>query len=171
VKLIVRHQSSEAIASPWKAAMLRTMLLRRGRALGGTHFVHLHSDQVLTMNTLTHGNWKRRLEDLGPGDSLCYSAITLWKSRHYLRLDWLEHYWGGVKGDDENQRCVAFADDGLSVFTEEFPALNNVHPARSRSRMLACNTHTRTHARTHAHTHTHTHIGAARGASAAVSAI
>ena len=25
---------------------------------------------------------------------------------------------GGVKGDDENQRCVAFADDGLSVFTD-----------------------------------------------------
>jgi glycosyltransferase involved in cell wall biosynthesis len=126
VKMIIQHQSSELIGSPWKAAMLRNVLLRRGRALGGTHFVHLHSDQVLTMNTLSHGNWKRRLEDLGPGDSLCYSAITLWKARHYLRLDWLEHYYGGVKSDAENQRCVAFADEAGTVFTEEFPALNNI---------------------------------------------
>jgi hypothetical protein len=54
-------------ADPWGDMQA---LLQEGRALGGTHFVVLHSDELLSASLLVDGSWWAALRGLEVGESL-----------------------------------------------------------------------------------------------------
>lgn len=61
------------------------MLLTDGREEGGTHFVVLHSDELLT-TSLVAGDalWWKALQSLNKGDSLTLPWFHLWKSLRFV---------------------------------------------------------------------------------------
>lgn len=62
-------------------------LIDAARALGGTHFIHLDADEILTANCATD-NWLRnRILSLKPGQVISLRMIHLWKGVDYYRDD------------------------------------------------------------------------------------
>jgi len=83
-------------------------LLEEGRRAGGTHFVVLHTDEVLSTSWL-HGLWWQSLRALDVGESLSVPWVHFWKSLRYARADWMMSHQG-----PRSLRIVdvAFRDDG-----------------------------------------------------------
>ena len=92
------------------------LLLKAGRLAGGTHFVTLHSDEVLSLSLIEPKDiWWKALSSLSRGDSLTLPWFHLWKSLRYVRGDWLLERVGprSLRFVD-----VAFRDDGKCSYLE-----------------------------------------------------
>ncbi len=87
----------------------RQKLLDTGRAIGGTHFIELDADEVLSA-ACAHNNWLRaKMLSLRKGQILHLPIINLWKSFDYYR--------DGKTGEfpDIVQCSAIFCDDGTST--------------------------------------------------------
>jgi GT2 family glycosyltransferase/glycosyltransferase involved in cell wall biosynthesis len=88
----------------------RSLVLQAGRDIGGTHFIFLDADEVLTGNFLPVCG--EVLESLQPGESFSMNLIHLWKSINQYRHDnsiWTHHY-----------KALIFADDGKMSYRSDF---------------------------------------------------
>lgn len=89
----------------------RQKLLDVGRECGGTHFIELDADEVLTAPCLKN-NWLRnKILALKKGQILRLPIINLWKSFDYFRID-KERYPGIVP------LSAIFCDDGVSTLED-----------------------------------------------------
>ncbi len=89
----------------------RNALLKAGREIGGTHFIVIDADEMLTANCL-QDNWiAKQIDALQPGDRLMLNWIHLWKSPDFYRADegWRYRY-----------KDFAFCDDGQCCYSSEF---------------------------------------------------
>lgn len=89
----------------------RNALLKAGREIGGTHFIVIDADEMLTANCL-QDNWlTKQIETLKPGDRLMLNWIHLWKSPDFYRSDdgWKYRY-----------KDFIFCDDGQCSYSSEF---------------------------------------------------
>jgi hypothetical protein len=102
-------------------------LLEAGRAMGGTHFVVVHSDEMLTTSFIDEGSslWWDALAALKIGDSLTLSWVHMWKSMRYIRTDWLAvgHAARSLRYVD-----VAFRDDGRCSFLSNRAEYDDARP-------------------------------------------
>ena len=64
-------------------------LLEEGRALGGTHFLVLHADEMLTTSLVMDTTWWDAMRALAVGESLSLVWVHFWKSMRYARADWM----------------------------------------------------------------------------------
>ena len=103
-------------------------LLEAGRAMGGTHFVVVHSDEMLTTSFVDGGSslWWDVLTALRIGDSLTLSWAHMWKSMRFVRTDWL-----GMGDAARSLRYVdvAFRDDGRCSFLSNRAEYDDARPA------------------------------------------
>jgi hypothetical protein len=90
----------------------RNSLLDLGRSMGGTHFLVLDADELLTSNFHKAGGIRQICEAMAPGDSIEFQWIQLWRSTSYFRVD------GGKWG--ENYKPFLFCDNGYSRYVSEF---------------------------------------------------
>jgi len=68
----------------------RNALLDAGRKLGGTHFIVLDADELLTANCAHNNLLRNEILKLQPGDSMILHWISLSKSIHTFRAQKLE---------------------------------------------------------------------------------
>ncbi|HSW73678.1 MAG TPA: glycosyltransferase family A protein [Candidatus Limnocylindria bacterium] len=87
-------------------------LLAAGRALGGTHFIHLDADEMFTANCLEGNFLRSRILELKPGDRLRMNWIQLWRSVDYYRFDSSIWTW--------NYKDFIFCDDGICGYLSGF---------------------------------------------------
>jgi glycosyltransferase involved in cell wall biosynthesis len=95
----------------------RNALLKAGREIGGTHFIVIDADEMLTANCSQDGYLREQIIALQPGDRLLLNWIHLWKSPEFFRSDdgWRSRY-----------KDFIFCDNGLCSYTSEF-----IHTART----------------------------------------
>lgn len=94
----------------------RSELLKKGRELGGTHFIWLDADESFSNNF--YDNHYNILKSLKLGQALCMEWICLWKSAFKQRFDnsiWVKNY-----------KDFIFCDDQISDFEEQ-----NLHENRT----------------------------------------
>lgn len=96
----------------------RNKLLSAGRAIGGTHFLVIDSDEIFTSNLLEDNKLRNEILKLAPGDKLCLTWINLWRSVDYFRYD--NSVWSCSTAD-----CI-FCDDGKCFYKSDF-----IHTSRS----------------------------------------
>lgn len=90
----------------------RNRLLKAGRDIGGTHFIVLDADEMITANCMQNDFLRKKILMLKPGDSLDMWFYNLWRSINNYRNDgsvWSPKFWG-----------LAFCDDGTCKFNSEF---------------------------------------------------
>ena len=68
----------------WNEASNRNQLLEFGRSLGGTHFLTIDADELLTSNLHQIGGIRAIGERMSPGDSLEFQWLQLWRSTSYF---------------------------------------------------------------------------------------
>lgn len=90
----------------------RNALLLAGRELGGTHFIVIDADEMLTANCLKNNYLKKTILSLNPGDQLALNWIQLWRSPNQYRHD--SSVW------TNNYRYCIFCDDGTSDYGSLF---------------------------------------------------
>lgn len=95
----------------------RNALLREGRKLGGTHFIVLDADELLTANCLDNQFLRTIITTLRPGESLALNWIQLWRSTNYYRFDKSVWTW--------NYKSIIFCDDRNCFYDSAF-----IHTAR-----------------------------------------
>ena len=62
----------------------KSLLLEEGRKHGGTHFIILDADEMVSANCVENNYLRQRILELRPGDCLCLYWISLWKGvDHY----------------------------------------------------------------------------------------
>ena len=89
----------------------RQKLLDAGRECGGTHFIELDADEVLTA-PCKHKNWlRKKILSLKKGQILRLPIINLWKSFDYFRVD--RGQFPGIV-----PLSAIFCDDGVSTLEE-----------------------------------------------------
>lgn len=94
----------------------RSDLLKKGRELGGTHFIWLDADESFSNNF--YNNYVSIFKSLKPGQALNMEWICLWKSAFKQRFDnsiWVKNY-----------KDFVFCDDQISDFNEQ-----NLHENRT----------------------------------------
>ena len=96
----------------------RNALLKAGREIGGTHFIVIDADEILTANCLSNNILKKRILELKPGDKLCITWIQLWRSVDQYRHD--KSCWSNQQGD------FIFCDSGTAFYSSDF-----IHTSRS----------------------------------------
>jgi len=96
----------------------RNKLLNEGRRIGGTHFIVIDADEILTANFLENDFLKNKILSLNRGDMLILKWIQLWRSVDNFRDD--DSVWS--KGF---VNCI-FCDDGCCSYSSEF-----IHTPRS----------------------------------------
>lgn len=89
----------------------KNALLKAGREIGGTHFIVIDADEMLTANCLQNNFLRNRIKDLKPGDRLLLNWIHLWKRPDFYRSDagWRNRF-----------KDFIFCDDGLCSYDSEF---------------------------------------------------
>lgn len=89
----------------------KNALLKAGREIGGTHFIVIDADEMLTANCLQNDFLRNRIKDLKPGDRLMLNWIHLWKQPDFYRSDagWAYRF-----------KDFIFCDDGLCSYSSEF---------------------------------------------------
>ncbi len=90
----------------------RNRLLEEGRKIGGTHFIVLDADEIITSNAIKQDMLRIGIMKMKPGDVLMLNWIQLWRSVKQYRLDssqWSHHY-----------KDFAFCDDGRCSYDSEF---------------------------------------------------
>jgi hypothetical protein len=83
-------------------SLWRSELLKKGRELGGTHFIWLDADESFTNNF--HTNYIKILKSLKPGQAVTMEWICLWKSVFKQRFDnsiWVKSYKDFIFCDDQ----------------------------------------------------------------------
>lgn len=78
----------------------RNKLLQAGREIGGTHFIALDADEILTAPCAQNNYLRNRIIHLKPGDKIKVAMLRLWGS--------LDHYI-----DDMDALTPIFCDDGV----------------------------------------------------------
>ena len=102
----------------------KNKLLTAGRSIGGTHFIFLDADEILSANCLEN-NWLRStILSLAPGEKLVLRLIDLWKSPYFYRID---HFPYANRILD-----CAFHDDGMCYYDSEF-----IHTSHSPQHRIA----------------------------------
>lgn len=71
----------------------RNRLLLEGRAIGGTHFIVLDMDEMITSNSLNNNYLRNQILSLEPGDRLHLLLIQLWRSISQFRTDEGPYTW------------------------------------------------------------------------------
>lgn len=80
----------------------KNKLLQAGREIGGTHFIVIDADEMLTSNFLKNNMLRTIVSQLQPGDTLALCWIQLWRSINYYRFDNSVWTW--------NYKTIVFAD-------------------------------------------------------------
>lgn len=96
----------------------RNLLLDTGREVGGTHFVVLDADEVITSNCLVDNFLKNHILSLQLGDRLYLNWIELWRSTEQYRFD--ESVWTW------NYKDFIFCDDRICSYESDF-----IHTSRT----------------------------------------
>lgn len=87
----------------------RQKLLDAGRQIGGTHFIILDADEIMTANC-AHNNYLRNIIlRLNPGDRLMLPIMHMWKTKDRYRT-----YF------NETKKCFIFCDDGVCSYINQF---------------------------------------------------
>lgn len=90
---------------------VRKRLIEIGRKHGGTHFIFLDADEVLTSNF--QDKCKNLIEKMTPGQKIYLPWISLWKSNEFYRDD-----SGGMFNNPPKD--VIYCDDGHSGYSYAF---------------------------------------------------
>jgi glycosyltransferase involved in cell wall biosynthesis len=95
----------------------RNTLLNAGREIGGTHFIVIDADEILTSNCSQNDFLRNSIKELNPGDRLLLNWIHLWKNPDFFRSDedWRYRY-----------KDFIFCDDGLCTYASDF-----IHTSRT----------------------------------------
>lgn len=105
------HLLTKIKREPRNEPLDRNRLLQFARSLGGTHFLVIDSDELLTSN-LQLQELLNICSRLNPGDSVQLQWIQLWRSTDKFRVD--KGIWG------ENYKTFLFADDQSSFYKSDF---------------------------------------------------
>jgi hypothetical protein len=92
-------------------------LLEAGRRAGGTHFILMDADEIISANALKDNLLRKIILSLKPGDVIALEWIPLWRSPFYYRVD--DNCY--VKGD----KHIIFCDTGSASYTTSY-----IHGAR-----------------------------------------
>lgn len=98
----------------------KNRLLKSGRSIGGTHFIVIDADEIISGNCLDNDYLKQEILKLSPGDSISLKWTQLWRSILYYRDDaspWSSKY-----------KEIIFCDDQASFFPEDFIHAKPVPP-------------------------------------------
>jgi hypothetical protein len=91
----------------------RQKLLDAGRAIGGTHFIVIDADELLTANC-AHNNFLRtHILRLNPGDRIFMHIMHCWGSLERYRI-----YF------NEKMKCFIFCDDGKGNYYAQLLHIN-----------------------------------------------
>lgn len=90
----------------------KNALLSAGRQLGGTHYIVLDADEILSSNFLENNFLRNKILALEPGERLQLAWIQLWRSVKKYRFD--NSIWTG------NYKDFVFCDDGTCSYSSEF---------------------------------------------------
>jgi len=90
----------------------RNKLLQAGREIGGTHFIVIDADEILTANFLEQDLLKTIILAMEPGGRLYLNWILLWRSVDKYRFD--NSIW------TNNYKDFIFCDDGECSYSSEF---------------------------------------------------
>jgi FkbM family methyltransferase len=90
----------------------RNLMLQAGREIGGTHFIVLDADEMLSSNLLDNANLTEAIRKLQPGDRLALNWIQLWRSIDEYRFDNSVWTW--------NYKEIIFCDDARCSYSSEF---------------------------------------------------
>ncbi len=90
----------------------RNDLLNAGREIGGTHFIVLDADEVLTSNLLVNNVLREAILNLQAGDIIKLNWIQLWRSTEKYRFD--KSVW------TYNYKDFIFCDDGNCFYSSDF---------------------------------------------------
>jgi len=89
----------------------RNALLLAGREIGGTHFIVLDADELLTAPCIKNDFLRHKTKKLKPGQTLRLLWIDLWKGFEKHRVD--HNKQGATK-------LFIFCDDGVSWYESDF---------------------------------------------------
>jgi glycosyltransferase involved in cell wall biosynthesis len=89
----------------------KNALLKAGREIGGTHFIVIDADEMITANCLKNDFLRNRIKNLKPGDRLLMNWIHLWQQPNFYRSDagWRYRF-----------KDFIFCDDGICSYDSEF---------------------------------------------------
>ena len=90
----------------------RNKLLQAGRKIGGTHFIVIDADEMLTANFLENDLLRKKILQLKPGETIKLTWIQLWRSLDQYRFD--NSVW------TNNYKDFIFCDDGKCSYNSEF---------------------------------------------------
>jgi len=90
----------------------KNMLLQAGRKIGGTHFIVIDADEMLTANFMEDNKLRKMVSQLQSGDSLALCWIQLWRAVDYYRFDDSVWTW--------NYKSIIFADNKTASYDSEF---------------------------------------------------
>jgi glycosyltransferase involved in cell wall biosynthesis len=90
----------------------RNKLLQAGREIGGTHFICIDADEMISSNLLIDNQLRNTILKLQPLEALALTWVQLWRSVDYYRHD--DSIW------TNQQRIFIFCDDGLCSYQSEF---------------------------------------------------
>src|SRR5581483_1771406 len=90
----------------------RNELLKAGRSIGGTHFIVIDVDEMLTSNWLKNNLLRKKILQLEPGDHIYLTWIQLWRSIEEYRFD--DSVW------TNNMKAFIFCDDGKCRYRSQF---------------------------------------------------
>ncbi|NTW98827.1 MAG: glycosyltransferase, partial [Geobacteraceae bacterium] len=90
----------------------RNAMLKAGREIGGTHFIVIDADEMLTSNLAIGNMIKAEILKLQPGDRLALNWIQLWRSVDQYRFDQSVWTW--------NYKEIIFCDDGVCSYSSDF---------------------------------------------------
>jgi len=96
----------------------RNKLLQAGRDIGGTHFIVIDADEMITANCLKNNYLRNIILSLKPGDKLKLNWIHLWRSVDEYRCDGLP--WS------DNYKSFIFCDDRACFYQSSF-----IHTSRT----------------------------------------
>lgn len=87
-------------------------LLEAGREIGGTHFIVLDADEMLTANCMHNNFLRNKILSLKPGEKINMCLINLWRSPQHYRFDksiWTWQYGG-----------IIFCDNGTCSYNDSW---------------------------------------------------
>jgi len=96
------YPNSEVAALGWAEHSIRNNLLSIGRSLGGTHFICLDGDEMLSSNFLNGG--RAKISALRPGQRMLMRWVTLWRDE--------TQYISGRSAYTDIWKDFIFCDDG-----------------------------------------------------------
>ncbi len=89
----------------------KNALLNAARAIGGTHFIFIDADEMLTANCASQDFLRKKILELKPGQKMHLNFFNLWRSVNQYRND--SSVWKPRLID-----CI-FCDDGVCSYKNE----------------------------------------------------